>query len=57
MSLARIGSARSPSTWTTAFSTQPGRRGRCRPGHKPLPRCVARPHGGEFLGQAGQRPL
>jgi hypothetical protein len=30
MSLARIGSARSPSTWTTAFSTQPGRRGRCR---------------------------
>jgi hypothetical protein len=30
MSLARIGPPRSPSTWTTAFSTQPGRRGRCR---------------------------
>jgi hypothetical protein len=29
-SLARIGSSRSASTWTTAFSTQPGRRGRCR---------------------------
>jgi hypothetical protein len=30
MSLARIGSIRSSSTWTTAVSTQPGRRGRCR---------------------------
>lgn len=30
MSLARIGSSRSASTRTTAFSTQPGRRGRCR---------------------------
>jgi hypothetical protein len=26
-------------------------------GHRPPPKCVARPHGGEFLGQAGQRPL
>ncbi len=30
MSLARIGSSRSASTCTTAFSTQPGQRGRCR---------------------------
>jgi hypothetical protein len=30
MSLARIGSPRSANTWTTAFSTQPGRRDRCR---------------------------
>jgi hypothetical protein len=30
MSLARIGSPRSTNTWVTAFSTQPGRRGRCR---------------------------
>jgi hypothetical protein len=30
MSLGRIGSPWSASTWTMAFSTQPGRRGRCR---------------------------
>lgn len=46
MSLARIGSSRSARTHTMAFSTQPGRRGRCRQvvgwrGGPPLPRTAA----------------
>ncbi len=57
MSLASIGSSRSASTWTTAFSTQP-RPARSLPvDHGLPPRPAAGPHGGQFPGQPGQRPL